>query len=323
MAEGLEISRDSLRRWQKRQESSSESGLRPGRPQAVPEVARQRIRRCYVEHFGEWGPRILADWCRREALGDWCPQTIAGVIADLRERHEVPRKSWRYEVTRSGVMWSEDGAGFRERGRKKELLVAQDEHSRFKVGFRLSAGPAKEHEVVSYLEAAFREHGAPLVLKHDGGSIFHSRRMRELLAKWQVLELTGPSYWPQYNGKTERSIRDIKSYERAMRRAGIRGRLAHRLEVTIRDLNYERPRPVLGGRTSQEAYDEGRGKLPSREALREEVRQTTRELRAGARSRREHQAARRRALELVLLRYDLMRESGDVSHDSSPKTRTY
>ena len=33
-----------------------------------------------------------------------------------------------------------------------------------------------------------------------------------------VTELTGPRHYPQYNGKKERSMRDIKSYERAMRR---------------------------------------------------------------------------------------------------------
>jgi len=115
------------------------------------------------------------------------------------------------------AVWAEDGAGFRERGRKKELLVIQDEHSRYKVNHRLVDGPATGEDVCDYLEQAFEQHGAPLVLKHDGGAIFHTEGVRNLLRRWGVIELTGPRYYPQYNGKKERSIRDIKSYERAMR----------------------------------------------------------------------------------------------------------
>jgi hypothetical protein len=322
MAEVLEISRSSLQRWRRRQENEAEASRRRGRPAVIPPEARERIRECYLKHFGQWGPRILAEWCRREGLGEWCPQTISGVIDDLRGPKDPPRVKRGYEVLRSQVMWSEDGAGFRERGRKKELLVCQDEHARYKVAFRLAGGPAKEHDVVSYLDEAFRRHGAPLVLKHDGDSIFHGHRMRELLARWQVTDLTGPGNWPQYNGKTERTVRDIKSYERAMRRAGVGGRLSDRLEATIRDLNCDRPRPVLGGKTAFEAYERGFRELPNRETFLEEVRNTTRQLQAEARSRREKLAARRRAVETVLLRYGLIRETGDMSHDSQAKTVT-
>jgi len=67
------------------------------------------------------------------------------------------------------------------------------------------------------------------------------------LAEHQVIELTGPRRYPQYNGKQERSMRDIKSYERAMRRHGVKGRLIERLDTTIEDLNEHRtssPYPV-------------------------------------------------------------------------------
>jgi len=323
MAEVLEISPASLARWRQRQATTQgDDGCRRGRPEAVAPEARERIRACYRAHFGEWGPAVLAEWCRREDVGDWCPQTIAGVIADLKDPGPEPRPRRRYEVTQTGVMWSEDGAGFRQRGRKRELLIAQDEHSRYKVGHRLVSGPAKEDDVVAYLEEAFVKYGAPLVMKHDGGAIFHGDRMRDLLERWEVLDLTSPPYWPGYNGKKERSIRDIKSYERAMRRHGVRGRLADRLDVTITDLNEVRPRPVLDGKTAREAYEDGRSELPDRSLLREEVRRQTKKLKAAARCRREVQAARRRAIEMVLSRYGLLRETGDVSHDFRSDRRT-
>jgi hypothetical protein len=323
MAEELGITLASLTRWRQRQTNGTSDGSNGrGRPQAVPAAARARIRACYEAHFGQWGPQVLKEWCLREGVGDWSATTINQVIADLKKTEEKPKARRRYEVTRSGVMWSEDGAGFRQRGRKWELVVAQDEHSRFKVNHRLVAGPAQETDVAEYLEEAFLKHGAPLVLKHDGGKIFHGQRIVELLARWEVLDLTGPAYWPPYNGKKERSIRDLKSYERAMRRHGVRGTLSDRLEAAVMDLNEDRPRPMLGGRTAREVFEEGRRPLPDRAILREEVRRETERLRSLATCRRQEQGARRRAIELVLSRHGLLQETGDVSHDFLAGRRT-
>jgi hypothetical protein len=315
MAAVLKISEASLCRWTRRRGAAKPAANRRGRPEAVPLAARRRIRACYEAHFGEWGPQVLRRWCLREGVGDWCAATIAQVIADLRKSDVRPKPRRRYEVTRTNVMWSEDGTGFRQHRRKRELVVAQDEHSRYKVNHRLVTGPAQTTNVVAYLEEAFAKYGAPLVLKHDGGKIFHSERMRDLLARWEVLDLTGPAYWPVYNGKKERSIRDIKSYERAMRRYGVRGSLDDRIEATITDLNEDRPRPMLGGRTAREAYEAGIGPLPSRSRLRREVRLQERRLKAQATCRSQERGARRRAIEMVLSSHGLLRETGDVSHD--------
>ncbi len=322
MAEVLQITPAALTRWQRRQADSNEVAGDRGRPQAVPPAARERIRGCYEAHFGQWGPRVMREWCLREGLGDWCAATIDQVIADLKTSDTKPKAKRRYEVTRSDVMWSEDGAGFRRRRRKRELVVAHDEHARYKVGHRLVPGPAQEHDVVTYLEAAFEKYGAPLVMKHDGGKIFHGDQMQALLDKWQVLDLTGPAYWPPYNGKKERSIRDIKSYERAMRRRGVGRTLGERLDATIKDLNEDRPRPMLGGRTAREAYEAGKGPLPDRAELRKEVEREQIRLTSLATCRRQVRGARRRAIEVVLSRHGLLRELGDVSRDFSSDRRT-
>jgi transposase InsO family protein len=247
---------------------------------------------------------------------------VAAVIADLCDKPEEKPDPVRYEITAPNVMWSEDGTGFKEKGRKRELLIAQDEHARFKVNTRLVNGPAREEDVVSYLKEAFERYGPPLVIKHDGDAIFHGNRMRELLDRYGVLDLTGPRSYPQYNGKKERSIRDVKSYERALRRSGKRYTLRERLVKTIHDLNEERPRPVLGGRTAREVFTEDIIKLQDRQRFRKEVDQTEQRLFATARSRSEQRSARRRAIEEVLLRYSLMKESGDVSRNCEAKIRT-
>jgi hypothetical protein len=322
MAQGLGVTQAAIVRWRRRQAREIEPARSRGRPEVIPEAARTLIRACYEAHFGQWGPRILSEWCLRKDLGAWSPTTIDQIISDLKQVEPCAKPRRRYEVTRSGVMWSEDGAGFRQNGCKWELVIAQDEHSRYKVNHRLVSGPAAERDVVTYLEAAFERYGAPLVLKHDGGKIFHGRRVQALLRRCQVLDLTGPAYWPGYNGKKERSIRDIKSYERAMRRHGVGGTLADRLDAAIEDLNEDRPRPMLGGRTAREAFEAGRRPLPDRAELRKEVAQELRRLRSLATSRHQVQSARRRAIEVVLSKYGLLRETGDVSHDFSSERRT-
>ena len=314
MAEALSISPCALGRWLERQQSRS-PGRRRGRRCVVGPEARAEIRACYIAHFGQWGPRVLAAWCRRDGLGDWSAGTLAAVIADLREPTEETPVPVRYEMTATGVMWSEDGTGFRQRGRKHELLVVQDEHSRRKLNWELVDGPATASDVERYLEQAFEQYGAPLVLKHDGDAIFHAPRIRALLERYEVLDLTAPPGCPGYNGKQERSMRDVKSYERAMRRHGDRGPLEDRIRVTMQDLNEDRPRPVLKGRTATEAYTEGLTPLPDRRLFREEVESRERMLLRSARSRAEARKARRLAIEHTLWRYGLMEIEGNVSHD--------
>lgn len=301
----LGISPRALRRWQRRKRRVKR---RQGRPEVIPAAAREQIRACYVARYKQWGPQVLAAWCKRRGLGRWSATTIAKVIADLRDPRHEPPPVRRYEITASGVMWSEDGTSLGRGRGKRELLVVQDEHARYKLNWRLAKKAAKEKDVVAYLEEAFRKHGAPLVLKHDGAGIFHGEQTRALLDRWQVIDLTGPSYWPRYNGKKERSMRDIKSMERAVRKHGTEGSLTGRLEVAFCDLNEERPRPMLGGLTAREVYERDRVEVMDRDALREEVRLETRRLRAQARSRCERKTARRRAVEVVLSRYGFLRE---------------
>ena len=281
---------------------------RRGRPEVIDAASRLKIRNCYELHHKQWGPKVLAEWCKREGLGCWSPSTITNVIADLRETKVQPPPPRRYEITRSGVMWSEDGTGFGHGRNKQEMLVAQDEHARFKVATRLANGPAKEKDVICYLDAAFQKHGAPLVLKHDGGKIFHGERMRELLREWKVIDLTSPRYWPGYNGKQERSMRDIHGMERALRRDGVGRNLLGRIDLAMHDLNDERPRPMLAGCTAREVYDRGRIGDIDRDAFALEVRRETRKLHATARSRHERRTARRHAIEAVLSRHGLLRE---------------
>ncbi len=321
MAREMDINVESLERWVRRRDRVHVSPP-TGRPEVIGATARWELRACYLSHYKQWGPQVLRQWARRQGLGLWSATTIASAIRDLRDEPDKRPSPLRYEIVGSNVMWSEDGTGFKERGRKKELVVVQDEHARFKVGHELAQGPANEEAVHQNLEAAFDRYGAPLVLKHDGGSVFHGERIRKLLSKHQVTELTGPPYYPQYNGKKERSMRDIKSFERAMGRHGPPSTLPERIEAAIYDLNEVRPRPVLGGRTAREAFERDRIPLPQRQEFMKEVSRSERKLRAEATTRAQRDSARRRAVEQVLLAYGLMTESGDVSRNYEAAERT-
>ena len=321
IAEALGVSSCALVRWSDRQAQARSSNPR-GRPTVIDEEVGAMIRKCYLAHYGQWGPRVLASWCSREGLGNWSAGTVAAVVADLRTEEEKAPAPVRFEMTATGVMWSEDGTGFRQKGKKQELLVVQDEHSRRKLNWELVDGPATSRQVKRYLKAAFAKYGAPLVLKHDGDGIFHTPEITALLEKHGVLDLTSPAGHPGYNGKMERSMRDIKSYERAMRNFGHKGTLKARIDSTMEDLNEARPRPVLGGRTACEAYTEGLSELPDRRLFRQEVKLKEQKLLSTARSRSEVRSARRRAIEQTLWCYGLMEIEGNVSHDFWSEVRT-
>jgi transposase InsO family protein len=306
----LGMKRRAFDRWLQRRRIEKPRAER--RPRStVPEAARDAIRTRYLQSHRVWGPSVLAEWARREQIGTWSPSTIARVIEDLKPCEPKPPPPLRYEIVAANVMWSEDGAAFRWQGKKLELVVAQDEHSRFKTGYELAPGPATGEHVRAVLEGAFERYGAPLVLKRDGGAIFDSAEVRELLDEWGVTVVTSPPNYPRYNGKKERSIRDIKTFERACRPD--QGRLERRIELAIDDLNQHRPRPVLGGNTAREVYERDRIELPDRHQFQQEVETEQARYETTAASRHEVAASRRKAVEAVLSRYGLIKWNADVS----------
>ena len=323
MAEVMGVKYESLKRCIDRLEGQgSVRNSKPGRPVSVSARVRLKIRNCYIEHYKQWGPSTLAQWCRRQGLGDYSPTTIASIIDDIRDCKPARENPRRYEITAPGVMWSEDGAGFRDYGRKRELLLLQDECSRYKVNKRLVKGPANSDDVYDYLREAFDKHGAPLVLKHDGDSIFHEERLHKLLEEYGVINLKSPARYPPFNGKMERSIRDIKAYEQAIRRFDSNSTLQGRIQAAIHDLNEERPRPVLGGRTAREVFEDRPRPLPDRHNFYNEVMEAERMMLSESCTRKQEDNARRRAVDLVLLRQGLIKEITDVSTYLKAKTRT-
>jgi hypothetical protein len=146
--------------------------------------------------------------------------------------------------------------------------------------------------------------------------------VRDLLEEYTVVDLTSPPYYPPFNGKKERSMRDIKSYTRALYVNGVGICLGERIAITMHDLNDERPRPVLNGMTAQEVFNQTPTRLPDRRQFKMEVQTKQLELEAQAGSRTEKNAARRRAVLQVLSSYNLIKRRGDVKSCFQSQTGT-
>ncbi len=321
MAKTLEIAPKSLGRWQSRKKKAP-SKRRRGRREVIPIQTRWLLRLCYLEHYRQWGPSVLAEWAARTGLGRFSPTTIGRAIADLKPQLKPRPKPRRYTVAASNVMWSEDGLGFRERGRKHELLAVQDEHSRCELNHQLVAGPAKGNDVVEYLETAFEKFGPPLVLKQDRGSNLNSEPVKKLCDKYGVIILNSPAGYPPYNGRRERANRDIRQYINAMRKDGPHQPLSARIDAAIYDLSNVRPRPMLKGRTAREVYDADNTKLPDCWQIRKEVDALEQRIKQDATNRAEIDCARRRATESILLSHGLMKYGPDVETNFSARRVT-
>jgi transposase InsO family protein len=65
--------------------------------------------------------------------------------------------------------------------------------------------------VAGHLEQLFLRYGPPLVLKRDNGSNLNQQAVDALLARYLVIPLNSPPYYPPYNGGIECAIREMKT----------------------------------------------------------------------------------------------------------------
>ncbi len=147
-----------------------------------------------------------------------CPDVARGELADLRHRfRRVYRRKNRLLVhalhwSRPGAVWAIDFAQppLPIEGRYPYLLAVRDLAS----GQQLAWLPVVEADATTachLLQALFREHGAPLVLKADNGSPFHAAQTQKLLQQENVVALFSPVRMPRYNGACEAGIGSMKT----------------------------------------------------------------------------------------------------------------
>jgi transposase InsO family protein len=118
----------------------------------------------------------------------------------------------RLHWTQPGSVWAVDFAEppLPIEGAYTRLLAVRDLAS----GCQLAWLPVANEEgatAIAGLEALFREHGAPLVLKSDNGSAFIADEFAHLLSRWKVWQLFSPPRTPSYNGSCEAGIGSMKA----------------------------------------------------------------------------------------------------------------
>jgi hypothetical protein len=123
-------------------------------------------------------------------------------------RHQWQRVTW----LQPNVAWATDATEYLpdQQGRKLQLIGVQDLAS----SYRLEPAAALElsgEQVAQLLATHFEQHGAPLFLKRDNGSIFNDACVDALLAEHGVIPLNSPRAYPRYNGAIEKGLRELKA----------------------------------------------------------------------------------------------------------------
>ena len=277
----------------------------------VLEAMRQVIREKQVQKRNTWGVEVLYE----EFEGVIPKSVIAGTIEEERRRknREKRESATRYEISAPDAVWSEDFIDVKPKGR---VLRMQDECSRFVFGTEHRVSWA-ETEVARFVSAAMERYGRPLFFKHDLGTEFTSGTFQALLRGSRVVSFPNPPRYPKYNGKHERTNASVRFWlARVDRDLPTVEEVLEEMKGALLDLNFDRPKEVLGGRTPEQVYhQEPRAKI-DREVLYSEWNELYRKLATkqlpwnqGFKIRGEFQAMRIAAL-VVLKRYDLVRYPG-------------
>jgi hypothetical protein len=217
-----------------------------------------------------------------------CPGMARREVADLLRRYRRVGRRRRppgraLHWTRPGAVWAVD---FSEppapvEGSYARLLAVRDLAS----GYQLLWLPVPDESgatAAAALQALFREHGAPLVLKSDNGSAFLAAECGALLLRGGVWPLFSPPRTPRYNGSAEAGIGSMKTrtHHQAARRGCPGEWSCEDAEAARQEANQTaRPRGPHGP-TPEEAWRE---RLPigagERAAFGEAVRELTEEVR--------------------------------------------
>jgi len=178
--------------------------------------------------------------------GSLSRRQLVALVRDYR-REQLPAMKHIHWLP-PGLAWSCDATEYGDAG--DQIIPVQDLASRYRFQ-PLACQPLDGGSIAAHLEKLFREHGAPLFLKRDNGTPFNCHQVDEVLARFGVLPLNNPPYYPRYNGAEEKGIRDFKDAldQRWQRVPSVPADFLAAVETTAQALNH-RPRRCLQGRTA-------------------------------------------------------------------------
>lgn len=233
----------SLMRWRKRQRQGTQLWQSPGPKKASPLdwsefsqlLSQLPHGRARTGGTGRLYKKFAGSLSRRQ---------LHGLVQDYRQDQHASMK--RIHWLWPGLAWSIDATEYEE----SLIVPVQDLAARYR--FRpLVSEQIDGSQIAAHLQALFVRHGPPLFLKRDNGSAFNSQPVEEVMARFGVLPLNNPPYFPRYNGGMEKGIRDFKAelFQRLRSETLCPGLLDLTVEVTAQELNH-RPRRCLKGRTA-------------------------------------------------------------------------
>jgi transposase InsO family protein len=186
---------------------------------------------------------------------------------------ERKRSLERIKISRPGVLRGFDAMELAGR----YFLVACDGSVPFRTSWALVARYTGK-AVARFLEADFRRHGPPLVIRYDRARQHETRTVKRVLERHEVLALHGPPNRPTYYGQLERQNAEHRAWlSRAQAPEPVQ--LPVELAAMVDALNRKWRRRELSWKTAAEAWNARPELEVERSALREEVRQSERRLR--------------------------------------------
>jgi transposase InsO family protein len=177
---------------------------RGGTRQPGPLASQQRVRDTVIDLHGLPGAASLArsvDGVSRRRAAELKREVVTAM--------ERARKSAcaRVEITEPGIVRAFDAMhlthGF--------ALNAADACVPYRTSCAL-VGAYDAEQVAAVLEADFRLHGAPLVLRDDCARCHTAPAVMSVLEAHGVALLQSPPYYPQYNGQHERQNREHRAW---------------------------------------------------------------------------------------------------------------
>lgn len=248
------ISRSMIYAWQARGKRLEDNKpLAKTYPTKISETKRAEVVVKYMDNHG-----IMGSWEVAHHVGGISASKTAEIIRNIRPyvlaREKAIREAFRknsYEFLKTHACWSWDYMHVQVGLDKLQLHTLIDEHSRYILGWLLTAGVSFRQFTNLVSRAIERYRVKPLVLKHDNDTIL--RGVPDFLSARRIVDLPSPTHYPRYQGRMERVNLDLRKeleyYED--NRCLTFSEMNQRITSVVRLLRDIKPREMFEGKTCE------------------------------------------------------------------------
>lgn len=205
------VAPSSLMRWKRRQSRGEEILKLPG-PKKVEEMD---IGRLYDEiaELAHCRQRTHGTTAFYEKYRECASRRVLAEMTEMVRRTVNDERSTglqEIDWNCSGHVWALDETKWYGR----LVLTVRDLGSKYRMPSL--TGAMTGERIAVWLEGLFERFGAPLIMKRDNGSALKCTSVDAVLARWRVIPLDSPTYYPQYNGSVEQSQGEFKTHLEAL-----------------------------------------------------------------------------------------------------------